>query len=240
MSWAGEQHDGVPFNRALQAAATTGGVVAPYLEAAEAARAAQASGTSTPQVVSTWLDQALRRADSSAFLHAGDAPVVFVYDSGALTPAQWQGVREGAGRQLRLVMDTDDPAYAEVAWGVHHYAATSPPAELASRSQRTSLALRAPATVQSGVAPRLVAATVSPGYDDQAPRGGTNPVVGRGRAGARYDATWDAALSGDPDWVLVTSWNEWYEGTNVEPGRRSGPGALLQTGARTARWRLAH
>jgi len=46
-------------------------------------------------------------------------------------------------------------------------------------------------------------------------RGLTNPVVDR-QGGRRYDDTWAAALSGAPDWVVVTSWNEWFEGTSVE------------------------
>jgi hypothetical protein len=58
--------------------------------------------------------------------------------------------------------------------------------------------------------------------------------VSRGANGERYQLTWDAALANDPDWVLVTSWNEWYEGTVVQPSVRAGDLALLQTKANAA------
>jgi len=63
--------------------------------------------------------------------------------------------------------------------------------------------------------------------------------VDRGPAGERYQATWDAALASDPDWILVTSWNEWYEGTAVEPSVRFGDLALRQTADNAAAWKAA-
>ena len=64
--------------------------------------------------------------------------------------------------------------------------------------------------------------------DDQKLRGNTNPVIDRD-GGARYDGTWSAALAGSPDWMVVTSWNEWFEDTEIEPGVATGSGALEQT-----------
>jgi hypothetical protein len=41
----------------------------------------------------------------------------------------------------------------------------------------------------------------------------------RGRAdGAYYQATWDGALASNPSWaVIVTTFNEWLETTQIEP-----------------------
>jgi len=44
-------------------------------------------------------------------------------------------------------------------------------------------------------------------------------VVSRERGTHRtYDLLWRAALGSAPDWVLITSFNEWHEGTEIEPG----------------------
>ncbi|NJM39970.1 MAG: hypothetical protein HC853_03935 [Anaerolineae bacterium] len=40
--------------------------------------------------------------------------------------------------------------------------------------------------------------------------------------GALYQATFDAALESKPDWLLLSSFNEWVEGTAIEPGSKYG------------------
>ena len=46
------------------------------------------------------------------------------------------------------------------------------------------------------------------------------------RAGKTYDGMWRAAIAADPDRVTITSYNEWHEGTQIEPARRH-PGTIL-------------
>jgi hypothetical protein len=71
-------------------------------------------------------------------------------------------------------------------------------------------------------------ATVSPGEDDHFTRPAT-PTIQPRLGGTRYDQTWQTALSTSADWVMVTSWNEWFEGTNVQPDNVNGSKALTQT-----------
>jgi hypothetical protein len=40
------------------------------------------------------------------------------------------------------------------------------------------------------------------------------------RNGATYDAMWKAAIRAGADAVTITSYNEWHEGTQIEPARR--------------------
>jgi hypothetical protein len=96
------------------------------------------------------------------------------------------------------------------------------------------------------------APSVGPGYN--ASRATSDHRVRSRRAGATYDGMWRAAIAADPDRVTITSYNEWHEGTQIEPARRRGPtiygeyasyeGAYGRTGkaaeraylARTAYW----
>lgn len=72
------------------------------------------------------------------------------------------------------------------------------------------------------------APSVAPGYlDDRAVPGNTTPTVDRDD-GAAYDRQWhnalDPATGGAPTWVSVTSFNEWHEGSVIEPARSDPPG----------------
>ncbi|HEY5057787.1 MAG TPA: hypothetical protein VII51_02105 [Gaiellaceae bacterium] len=85
----------------------------------------------------------------------------------------------------------------------------------------------------------LCAPSVGPGYNGV--RAGEAPVLSSRRNGATYDALWTAALAARPDMVTITSFNEWGEGTQIEPaaaraGYSSYDGAwgLTGTAAQTA------
>jgi glycosyl hydrolase family 99 len=88
------------------------------------------------------------------------------------------------------------------------------------------------------------APSVGPGYiDDRAVAGNTTPTLAR-ENGATYDKEWTNAITpsigGNPDWVSVTSFNEWHEGSVLEPASSTPPagqgyltfqGAYGKTGA---------
>ena len=63
----------------------------------------------------------------------------------------------------------------------------------------------------------LCAPSVGPGYDARLT---TRDELIRPRLrGATYDRMWRAAVRARPDLVTVTSYNEWQEGTQIEPAR---------------------
>jgi hypothetical protein len=66
----------------------------------------------------------------------------------------------------------------------------------------------------------LCAPSVGPGYDAQ--RGSGDPVVKWRRNGATYDAMWRAAIAAHADRITITSYNEWHEGTQIEPAAAPG------------------
>jgi uncharacterized protein YidB (DUF937 family) len=75
------------------------------------------------------------------------------------------------------------------------------------------------------------APSLGPGYiDDRAKPGNTSPTLDRAD-GRTYDQEWAYALAsgnGDapPDWVSITSFNEWHEGSMIEPATADAPGTL--------------
>lgn len=61
----------------------------------------------------------------------------------------------------------------------------------------------------------LCAPSVGPGYD--ARRGDGDPRVKPRLDGLTYDRMWRAAIAAGADRVTITSFNEWHEGTQIEP-----------------------
>ena len=63
----------------------------------------------------------------------------------------------------------------------------------------------------------LCAPSVGPGYDARLAT--LHPVVRPRMHGATYDRMWKTALGADADVVAITSYNEWQEGTQIEPAQ---------------------
>lgn len=63
----------------------------------------------------------------------------------------------------------------------------------------------------------LCAPSVGPGYDARRAMGDRR--VKLRRRGRTYDSMWRAALAAGPHRVTITSYNEWHEGTQIEPAR---------------------
>ena len=75
----------------------------------------------------------------------------------------------------------------------------------------------------------LCAPSVGPGFD--ATRATGDLRVRDRKNGQAYDQMWQAAVRAAPDVVTITSYNEWHEGTQIEPARDVGAGYLSYDGA---------
>src|SRR3989442_14634925 len=73
---------------------------------------------------------------------------------------------------------------------------------------------------QARAAGILCAPSVGPGYDASEATGDSR--VKPRRSGATYDAMWAAATRAGADVVTITSYNEWGEGTQIEPAGHGG------------------
>jgi hypothetical protein len=73
--------------------------------------------------------------------------------------------------------------------------------------------------------------SVGPGYD--ATHATADLRVKLRRDGATYDAMWRSAIRSSADGVTITSYNEWHEGTQIEPARARLGGAAAAAGLQT-------
>jgi hypothetical protein len=83
----------------------------------------------------------------------------------------------------------------------------------------------------------LCAPSVGPGYD--ARRATPDRRVRSRRNGGTYDAMWRGAVQARADLVTITSYNEWHEGTQIEPARGARRGYEGYDGAWGLRGRAA-
>lgn len=82
---------------------------------------------------------------------------------------------------------------------------------------------------------KMWAATIEPGYDDRLIEG-LNLFLPR-EEGAFYRSTFDAALGSDPDWIFITSWNNWIIHNHIEPSVGFGDQYLLITREFAREWK---
>lgn len=70
---------------------------------------------------------------------------------------------------------------------------------------------------------RVTTATILPGYDDRRlpDRKGKRPVIER-EDGESFRRLWKAAIKAKPDWILIVSFNEWHEASQIEPSTAFG------------------
>jgi glycoprotein endo-alpha-1,2-mannosidase len=73
-----------------------------------------------------------------------------------------------------------------------------------------------PLSAECKAADVICSPSVAPGFDNSRAVATGIQIVDRA-GGARYDAMWQAALSSGSEWVSVTTFDEWHEGTQIEP-----------------------
>jgi glycoprotein endo-alpha-1,2-mannosidase len=86
-----------------------------------------------------------------------------------------------------------------------------------------------PLCARAHTAGLLCAPSVGPGYDALRATGDTHVRTRDG--GQTYDAMWKAAIQAGADRVTITSYNEWHEGTQIEPAMTPLPRHLAGAGA---------
>jgi Glycosyl hydrolase family 99 len=158
------------------------------------------------------------RVNHPAMVRFQGRPVIFFWRAATFDNGTWSAIRAQVDPDHRAVWMADGDDFNVLggdAWdGISPYAiawSADPGAQLPRW-----------ANIARGIAPdKLWNPVVSPGCNDSAARA---PTCLRDRGdGAYYQATWDGALASSPSWaVVVSTWNEWMEATQIEPSVQYG------------------
>jgi len=148
-----------------------------------------------------------------SFLKINGTPVIFVYIPGTVPASSWANIfrfLDESDLHAFFIGDTSDPSYFWLFSGSHMYN----PLQYLRQNLDLGALYRSNERLANNYK-MLYCTTVLAGYDDRKIR---SPGTLLPRNGAEtYNRTWNAALGSGCDWILITSFNEWWEGTQIEP-----------------------
>ncbi|GBC94093.1 hypothetical protein HRbin15_02600 [bacterium HR15] len=192
--------------------------------------------------VQDWLYLLRQYSSHPAWLTVDGKPVLFVYGRalGQLSLTQWAQVLERVNTEHKAgvcaIADRLSKTAVRLFDGIHTYNICDrlqgkPVEAIQGEVERI---YREPLQI-AGQFGRIGCATIIPGYDDTKIR---KPGLRTGRFdGESYRRQWEAVLGLNPDWVLVTSFNEWHEGSEIEPSVEHGDLYLRLTAQYAPRFR---
>jgi hypothetical protein len=183
------------------------------------AAAARAAGLSVALHVEPWTGRTPDAVvDALPGLRALGIRDVYVYDSTVAADSEWRAALARLGSGMRVFAHTPLPGKARKGGfqGLYTYDVLvndgSSFRRMCNGAHRLGLAC---------------APSVGPGFDSLR---ATGEMRVRPRSDGRwYDRMWSCALHARPDVVTITSYNEWHEGTQIEPARATaGPYATYE------------
>ncbi|RLE93783.1 MAG: hypothetical protein DRN04_05965 [Thermoprotei archaeon] len=163
-------------------------------------------------------------ASKESWIKVDGKPLLVIYIADQYSVKEWKYIREKLEKnhEFFLLGDTFDLNYLEVFDGLHIYT----PVRYSKRGiPLEDIYLEVSKEIKEKN--KLFAATVCPGYDDRRIR---QPGIFIPREGGRYyiDCRKTSFKAG-ADWILITSWNEWLEGTEIESSLEYGYNYLYIT-----------
>ncbi|HDM71026.1 MAG TPA: hypothetical protein ENG58_06400 [Thermotogales bacterium] len=174
-------------------------------------------------------------AGDEGFLKLDGKPVIFIYSRAinSLSKEDWKEVVERVRKRcgdVVFIADTMDGKFARIFGGMHVYNVCGafrklPAMKVGSRFM----------SLQAKLNDVLYVMNVMPGYDDTHVRV-PGFKVDREK-GKLYEELWKLVLEIDPDLVIITSWNEWHEGSEIEPSEEYGNLYLKLTKKWATRWK---
>ncbi len=176
-----------------------------------------------------------RHAAHEGYLRVNGRPIVFFWREGYYSVETWAALRQqiDPNRSMLWIAEGLDTAYLRVFDGLYLYSiAWSPdPASVLLRWGREVRQWSA----ANGVFRHWIA-TVMPGYNDLV-TGRSDAFVRDRNQGEYYRATWAGAIQSEADIVVITSFNEWLEGSHIEPSQVYGDLYLNLTQSLAAEYR---
>src|SRR5579875_705664 len=178
---------------------------------------------------------------SPYFFHWNGKPVIFIWDplGGGRTLAEWASIRsqvdpndsmiwsaEGVSMSLLSVFDGIH-LFSAGYWGIQNTDMTA-----VAQGFRNEINTYNSANHTQ----KIWAAGVLPGYNDTRVPGRTGTYIVPRNNGATYTESWQAAIASSPSWITITSFNEWFEGSMIEPSVTYGNLYLNLTAQFTRQW----
>jgi hypothetical protein len=176
-----------------------------------------------------------KRINHPSIVRYQGRPVIFFWRANTFDNGTWSAIRNQVDPGHHAVWIADGDQFSILsgdAWdGISPYAIAwsgNPAGQLPSWAAKAQ-----------AVAPdKLWIPPVSPGCNDSAARATTCSQDRSG--GAYYQATWDGALASNPQWaVIVSTFNEWMESTQIEPSVQYGDQYLQITRQNADQYRAA-
>jgi hypothetical protein len=169
-------------------------------------------------------------------------PVIFIWAplGGGRSLATWARLRRQVDPQHRLIWSAEgtDLGLLQVFDGIHIFTAVDwGLSNGTAASDNAAFARGIAAYNRAHHTGKIWAAGVEPGFDDTRVPGRAHPHVISRRNGATYRESWQAAIASRPQWITVSTWNEWFEGAMIEPSRSYGSRYLTLTATFARRWR---